>query len=89
MKKIILQNPTLQLNPIEQENNSEESLPTSEMSFVIDYNNIMSNNIKTIRGKRASISTNALVMEITEKQYQEFLKVIEEANEVSIEKRES
>lgn len=89
MKKIILQNPTLQLNLTEQENNSEENLPTSEQEFVLDYNNIISNNIKPIRGKRASISTNTLIMEITEEQYQEILKAIEETNEVSIEKRES
>ena len=89
MKKIILQNPTLQLNSIEQENNSEESLPTSEESFVIDFNNIISNNIITIQGERNSISTNALVMEVTEEQYQEILKAIEEANEANIEKRES
>lgn len=89
MKKIILQNPTLQLNSTEQKNNSEESFPTSEESFVIDYNNIISNNIITIQGERNSMSTNALVMEVTEEQYQEILKAIEEANEVSIEKRES
>lgn len=89
MKKIILQNPTLQLNSTEQENNSEENLPTSEKEFVLDYNNIISNNIKPIRGKRVSISTNTLIMEITEEQYQEILKPIEKANEVSIEKRES
>ena len=89
MKKIILQNPTLQLNSIEQENNSEENLPTSEESFVIDFNNIISNNIITIQGERNSISTNALVMEVTEEQYQEILKAIEEANEANIEKRES
>ncbi len=89
MKKIVLQNPTLQLNSIEQENNSEENLPTSEESFVIDFNNIISNNIITIQGERNSISTNALVMEVTEEQYQEILKAIEEANEANIEKRES
>lgn len=84
MKKIILQNPTLQLNLTEQKNNSEENLPTSEKEFILNYNNIISNNIKVIRGKRAS-----LIMEITEEQYQEILKAIEEINEVSIEKRES
>lgn len=84
MKKIILQNPILQLNSTEQKNNSEENLPTSEKEFILNYNNIMSNNIKVIRGKRAS-----LIMEITEEQYQEILKAIEEINEVSIEKRES
>lgn len=89
MKKIILQNPTLQLNLTELKNNSEENFPTSVKEFILDYNNIISNNIKTIRGKRASISTNALIMEITEEQYQEILKAIEEANEASIEKRES
>lgn len=89
MKKIILQNPTLQLNSTEQENNSEENFPTSEESFVIDYNNINSNNVITIQDERNSISTNALVMEVTEEQYQEILKAIEEANEVSIEKRKS
>lgn len=81
MKKIILQNPTLQINSTEQKNNSEENLPTSEKEFILGYNNIISNNIKTIRGKRASISTNALIMEITEEQYQEILKAIEETNE--------
>lgn len=89
MKKIILQNPTLQLNSTEQKNNSEENLPTSEKEFILDYKNIISNNIKSIRGKRASISTNTLIMEVTEEQYQEILKAIEETNEVSIEKRES
>lgn len=84
MKKIILQNPTLQLNSTEQKNNSEENLPTSEKEFILNYNNIISNNIKVIRGKRAS-----LIMEITEEQYQEILKAIEEINEASIEKRES
>lgn len=84
MKKIILRNPTLQLNLTEQKNNSEENLPTSEKEFILNYNNIISNNIKVIRGKRAS-----LIMEITEEQYQEILKAIEEINEVSIEKRES
>lgn len=89
MKKIILQNPTLQLSLTEQGNNSEENFPTSEESFVIDYNNIISNNIITIQGERNNISTNALIMEITEEQYQEILKAIEEANKVNIEKRES
>lgn len=81
MKKIILQNPTLQINSTEQKNNSEENLPTSEKEFILGYNSIISNNIKPIRGKRASISTNTFIMEITEEQYQEILKAIEETNE--------